>query len=141
MPIREYFTVDRSPQEVRNLWDWCEKECKGKIEHENPYAMGVAACLMYLMGETEARPQDYKGLFNLKNVLRQPENAEKIGGMGDACFDKLAHNSADTLLPGNPKTLFYGAPFLTGNAASCESLINDGDYAVRSDSDDGRGQG
>ena len=45
MATREYYTVDRSPQEVRNLWDWAIKECKGKIEHENPYAMGVLAAM------------------------------------------------------------------------------------------------
>lgn len=59
MPIREYYTVERSPREVADLWDWAIDECAGKLEHENPYAMGVLACMEYLMGETEQRPQDY----------------------------------------------------------------------------------
>lgn len=109
MPSREYYTIDRSPQDVRDLWDWCEKECMGKIEHENPYAMGVAACLMYLMGETQQRPQDYKGVFALENVLRRSEKAENIGRMGNAGLNQPADDSADALLTGNPKTLFYDA--------------------------------
>lgn len=137
MPHREYFTVDRSPQEVRDLLDWATIECNGKLEHENPYAMGVAACLMYLMGETQQRPQDYKGVFTLKNVLRQSENTEKIGSVRDASLNQLADQHADALIPGNPKTLFYGAPFLGGDVAPCEGFVNNGDNAFGRDADNG----
>ena len=33
--MREYYTVDRSPRELKDLWDWATKECRGKIEHES----------------------------------------------------------------------------------------------------------
>ena len=56
MPMREYYTVDRSPREIKDLWDWATKECRGKIEHESPYAMGVLATLEYLMGTREDPP-------------------------------------------------------------------------------------
>ena len=101
MATREYYTVDRSPQEVRNLWDWAIKECKGKIEHENPYAMGVLAAMEYLMGETEELPQDYKGVFSLDNVLRQPKQLDQ---QARGCSGFHAGR------PGNPKTFLYGDP-------------------------------
>lgn len=117
MPIREYYTVDRSPREVRELWDWATEECRGRLEHETPYAMGVLACMEYLMGETEARPQDYHGVFSLKNVLKQsPQEPGKVGSMGNACFNKASDCGPDAFLPGNPKTFFYDAPLFGGNA-------------------------
>lgn len=93
MAIREYFTVDRSPQEVRNLWDWAKEECKGKVEHEAPYAMGVLAAMDYLLGESNFLPQSYKGPFTLKNVMSQSE------------FNKPVLHDADAPLWGNPKYL------------------------------------
>jgi len=84
MPFREYYTVDRSPQEIRDLWDWAQNECSGLIEHENPYAMGVCAAMNYLMGETEERPQDYKGVFSLQNVLRQSDASGDSGKTAQA---------------------------------------------------------
>ncbi len=142
MPSREYYTVDRSPQEMRDLWDWAVLECHGKLEHENPYAMGVLACMEYLMGETQQRPQDYKGLFTLKNVMRQSvEKVREAGGVGNAGLNELADNSLDTLLPGNPKTLFYNAPLLLGDAPGGEGLVNDGNHAVGSNADDRGSQG
>ena len=101
MAIREYFTVDRSPQEVRNLWDWAKEECKGKVEHEAPYAMGVLAAMAYLMGETEELPQDYKGVFSLDNVLRQSKQlAQQARG----------YSGSQAVRLGNPKTFLYDDP-------------------------------
>jgi len=112
MPIREYFTVDRSPQEVRDLWEWARDECSGKLEHENPYAMGVCAALEYLMGETEERPQDYKGVFSLQNVLRQSKHPDDVGCVSNTGIDKALHNDLQPLRPGNPKCILYKTPLL-----------------------------
>lgn len=110
MPMREYYTVDRSPAEIRELWDWAAKECRGKIEHETPYAMGVLATLEYLMGAREEPPQAYKGVFTLPNVLRQCEQPDEIRSVCDAGVDKALHDDLQPLRSGNPKTLFYDAP-------------------------------
>lgn len=111
MATREYYTVDRSPQEVRNLWDWAIKECKGKVEHEKPYAMGVLAAMEYLMGETEELPQDYKGKFTLDNVLRQTQElAHRTAGTLQPEGNELVHCCLKSSRPGNPKTFLYGDP-------------------------------
>ena len=137
MPMREYYTVDRSPAEIRELWDWAAKECRGKIEHETPYAMGVLATLEYLMGAREEPPQAYKGVFTLPNVLRQCEQPDEIRSVCDAGVDKALHDDLQPLRSGNPKTLFYDAPLLAGGPMSGQSLINDADKAFRSDADNG----
>lgn len=112
---RDYYTVDRSPQEVAALWDWASEECRGKLPHETPYAFGVLAALEYLMGETEDLPQSYHGLFTLNNVLRQRgEKRADVGNMGNPNIDEPLHNSFQGLRPGNPKTLLYDPP-LVGN--------------------------
>ena len=137
MPVREYYTVDRSPEEVAAVWNWAEKECAGKLEPENPYAMGVLAALEYLMGETESRPQDYKGLFRLDTVLRQAKEGEQIGGVRDACIDQSRDNLLDPLRPGNPKSLLYKAPVASRDVVIREGRIDSGDKAFRSDTDSG----
>lgn len=120
MPFREYYTIDRSPQEIRELWDWAKSECSGLIEHENPYAMGVSAAMSYLMGETNERPQDYKGVFNLRNVLRQTAQAEQAGSGVQPCLNQSAHYDSEPLGPGNPKGFFYKAPLGTGDVSKQE---------------------
>ena len=105
MPFREYYTVDRSPQEIRDLWDWAQNECSGLIEHENPYAMGVCAAMNYLMGETEERPHDYKGVFSLQNVLRQ---SDASGDSGKT--EQAGSTDAGTSRPGNPRGFFFRVP-------------------------------
>lgn len=137
MPVREYYTVDRSPEEVAAVWNWAEKECTGKLEHENPYAMGVLAALEYLMGETESRPQDYKGLFRLDTVLRQAKEGEQIGSVRDACIDQPRDKLLDPLRPGNPKSLLYKIPVVGGDVATCKGCINHGDEAFGGNTDSG----
>lgn len=107
MPMREYYTVDRSPREIKDLWDWATKECRGKIEHESPYAMGVLATLEYLMGTREDPPQAYNGVFSLPNVLRQCEQPHEVGGVRDPRVNKALDDDLQPLGTGNPKTLFY----------------------------------
>lgn len=141
MPVREYYTVDRSPEEVAAVWNWAEKECVGKLEHENPYAMGVLAALEYLMGETESRPQDYKGLFRLDTVLRQAKKGEQIGGVRDACINQPRDNLLDPLRPGNPKNLLYKIPLVSGDVAIRKGCIDSGNEAFRGDADGGSGKG
>lgn len=140
MPVREYYTVDRSPEEVAALWSWAGKECAGKLEHENPYAVGVLAALEYLMGETESRPQDYKGLFRLDTVLRQAEEGEQIGGVHDARIDQPCDKLLDSLRPGNPKSLLYKTPVVGGDVAVCERGIDNGDEAFGGNTDSGGGK-
>lgn len=115
MPFLVYYTVDRTPEEIKGLWDWASDECRGKVEHENPYAMGVLACLEYLMGETEERPQDYKGVFTLKNVLTQANKSQEIGSERNSGINKLLNTGSNELRPGNPKTAFYKNSSSWGN--------------------------
>lgn len=141
MPVREYYTVDRSPEEVAAVWNWAEKECVGKLEHENPYAMGVLAALEYLMGETESRPQDYKGLFRLDTVLRRAKEGEQIGGVRDACINQPRDNLLDPLRPGNPKSLLYKIPVVSGDVAIRKGCIDSGNEVFGGDADGGSGKG
>lgn len=140
MPMRDYYTVDRSPQEIRDLWDWACDECAGKLEHENPYAMGVLAAMEYLMGENEDLPQAYKGVFNLSNVLRQSKRSDEVGSVSESRVNKPLYNDLDSFRPGNPKTLLYKAPLLGGDVAGGQSGVNDGGEALRGNPDYGSGQ-
>lgn len=121
---REYYTVDRSPQEVRNLWDWAIGECKGKIEHENPYAMGVLAAMEYLMGETEVLPQNYKGVFTLKNVLRLSEPLENVLPAGKPGINQSIEDNRQPLRFGNPKSLAYDSSLSSGDVSGSQRGIN-----------------
>ena len=140
MPFREYYTVDRSPQEIRDLWDWAQNECSGLVEHENPYAMGVCAAMNYLMGETEERPQDYKGVFSLQNVLRQTKQTEQICGGIQSGLNQSADDSSESLGSGNPKCLLYKASLLAGDVSSLHDCVNKSTQAVRRNTDHGGGQ-
>ena len=141
MPGREYYTIDRSPREIKELWDWAQEECTGLIEHENPYAMGVCAAMNYLMGETEERPQDYKGLFTLQNVLRQAKQAEQVGGGVQSGLDQTAGYGGERIGSGNPKCLLYKAPLLSGDISGLKDGVNKSAQTVGSDADQGGGQG
>lgn len=125
MLMREFYTVDRSPQEVRNLWEWAKAECEGRLAHEFPYAMGILAALEYLMGEAEELPQAYKGDFSLNNVLRQSEKPENVRSVGNTRVDEPLHDGLDTLRPGNPKTLLYKAPLIGGDIAGSQRGVDD----------------
>lgn len=140
MPMREYYTVDRSPREIKDLWDWATKECRGKIEHESPYAMGVLATLEYLMGTSEDPPQAYNGVFSLPNVLRHCEQPHEVGGVRDPRVNKALDDDLQPLGTGNPKALFYETPLLDGSPARDQNLVDDGNKAFRSDTDDGSGE-
>ena len=126
MPMREYYTVDRSPREIKDLWDWATKECRGKIEHESPYAMGVLATLEYLMGTREDPPH-----------CEQPH---EVGGVRDPRVNKALDDDLQPLGTGNPKTLFYETPLLDGSPARNQDLVDDGNKTFRSDTDDGSGE-
>lgn len=141
MPYREYYTVDRNPEEIKALWDWACNECQGQIEHERPYAAGVLAALEYLMGETEARPQNYKGTFTLHNVLRQTEKGQQVGGMGNSGPNQALDASFNGLRPGNPKALLYKSPVFSGDIATGEGGVNNGNEAFGSNADSGSGEG
>lgn len=137
MRSREYYTIDRGPQEIGDLWNWAANECAGKLEHENPYAMGVLACMEYLMGETQQRPQDYKGVFRLKNVLRQFEKAQEVRRIGDSRFNEPGNAKPISLFPGNPKTLLYEAPVFSGDVVSGgEGALNECNDIIGSKPDD-----
>lgn len=135
---REYYTVDRSPQEVRNLWDWAIEECKGKLEHENPYAMGVLAAMEYLMGETEVLPQNYKGVFTLENVLRLSNSLENIVPAGDSGINQPIEDNGQSLRFGNPKSLTYDSSFFGGDVSGSQRSVDHGDETLRGNTD-GRG--
>lgn len=70
---QEYFTVGRSPQEIRDLWEWAKGRCNKKAEHDDPYALGVWATIMYLFDNDMTPPQMYKGILSLKNIKRESE--------------------------------------------------------------------
>lgn len=137
MPWREYYTVDRKPEEVQALWNWAKEECRGKIEHENPYAMGILAAMEYLMGETEELPQYYKGKFTLNNILRQSEKSENIRTMCEACVNEPLDNDFHSLRPGNPKCFLYDAPLIGGDIAGNQGGVNQGGDAVGRDTNNG----
>ena len=132
---REYYTVDRSPQEVRNVWDWAIEECRGKIEHENPYAMGVLAAMEYLMGETEVLPQNYKGVFTLKNVLRLSKPLEDILPACKPGINQSVEDNGQTLRFGNPKSLAYDSPFFGGDVSGGQGRVDHGNETLRGNTD------
>lgn len=137
MPTLIYYTVDRRPEEIKELWDWAIEECRGKVEHENPYAMGVLACMEYLMGETEERPQDYKGVFTLANVLRSAQKVDHIRQQVDARVDEPLHNGLDSLRPGNPKCILYRAPLGAADASFGQGNVNSGNEVFEINTDNG----
>lgn len=138
MATREYYTVDRSPQEVRNLWDWANEEYG---VNKNPYAMGVLAAMVYLMGEAENLPQDCKGRFcpgNASQRAKQPSH--KTGRMLHEDVNDFADCGLKSGLSSNSKPFLDGASLGLGDVVSSQGFVNDGDEAFRRNTDSWGGQ-
>lgn len=135
MFTREFYTIDRSPEEIRALLAWATAQTQGKIHHEAPYAMGILATLEYLMGQGEELPQHYKGLFSPEAVLTQAQQGQNIGGMADANVKEPLHETLDHLRPGNPKCLLYKATVCIGGTPCHKGRINNGGDVLHRDTD------
>lgn len=141
MPMLEYYTIDRTPQEVRNLWEWAKKECQGKVEHENLYAFGILAAMEYLMGESEALPQKYKGVFSLGNLLRQSKHPDEVGSVSDTRIDEPLNDNLHAFRPGNPKCVFYDTSLFGRDITGRKSGFDNAGKAFGSDTDNGSVEG
>lgn len=97
MPKRAFFSVERSPQEIVDLWTWAQEQCRGRLEHEAPYAMGILITLQYLMSpgacsemdavarSYELKPQDYRGVLKWDNIKDQAERDRMDAMYGQDC--------------------------------------------------------
>lgn len=85
----EYFTVNRSPQEIRDLLDWTASRIKGKSEHDEPFAYGVAAAMEYMLYANSIPPQMYKGDMSLENIMRDSEPANENVARCAGCVHRL----------------------------------------------------
>ena len=132
----EFYTIDRSPDEIADLWDWAVDECHGKLVTDNPYAFGVMATLEYLMGENDFLPQSYQGVFTLDNVLRhRGKKLSNVRNIRNASVDNTLNNGFKRSRPGNPKTLLYSSSPLHRKSARGQGCVNNGDDVVRNNTD------
>lgn len=76
--LHPYFSIIRSPDDIVEVLHWGLEQCRGKEDHEAPYALGILAAIQWLTDDSYPNPQDYLGPFTVENVLLQAKVAENI---------------------------------------------------------------
>ena len=85
----EYFIVGRSPQEIRDVWEWSKHKCTATGWMKDTFAMGVYAALDYLLNEGTTPPQIFKGELSLKNVMAESTGPDKDTARCACCPERL----------------------------------------------------
>lgn len=102
-----YFTVNRSPQELRDLWTWANGLCRRAAEHTQAYAFGVIATLNYLMDDNAVPPQTYKGKLSLPAIFGQTMPTDEAIAKCAGCPLWIRHNEKSASFP-NPRPVYGG---------------------------------
>lgn len=139
--LHPYFSIIRSPDDIMEVLHWGLEQCRGKEDHEAPYALGILAAIQWLTDESYPNPQDYLGPFTVENVLLQAKVAENIRNRSRAEIEELIRHPFEGFTFGGREYPGYRPTLDFRAVPTSESGVDKRDDGFAGNADDGTGEG